>query len=219
MTRTIAAGMLTAIQSQSSEILHLIELQFSGGTTRITTASRDITFQSNVFTAVGGLLGIENVSESADQKGEGARLVLSGVDVSIISAILSQNYIGRLCNIWLVHLDAAGQIVANPIQFSPWLMNGGFEVDEDRDSDGGTVTIRARVESPIARFGWARGIRNNLISHQRHVTGDTFFQNTPGIKPVFWGRPQPSDATKQGHPLGGGGVVSGLPGSDQPFKE
>jgi len=67
--------------------------------------------------------------------------------------------------------------------------NDGFRVDERRSERGqGTVDISVRVVDRAYYMGRSRGIECNTASHQRHYSGDTFFQHVPGLtdKTVIW---------------------------------
>ena len=60
-----------------------------------------------------------------------------------------------------------------------------------------------------------RGLRTNLESHQALFSGETFFQNIPGIigRRIYWGVDDP--AASRPAPIGsGGGPVMGNPNSN-----
>ena len=210
MTRALSAGMVTAAQSDEGEVFHLISLVFSGGTIFLTTAPHDITWSGDTYTAVGGHLGFEVVQETTDLTGQGVRLTLDGVDQTIISPLLAQNYIGRTATIRQGHIDSNGDIVVDPEEIFTGLLNSRFEIDESRDPESsGTVIVRTTIISPLVGFRQRRGIRMTLASHQHHFSGDTIMRHISTIssRKVVWGR---SDVSSGGGGGGGGGGDGGI---------
>lgn len=202
MPRALVAAMLTDIADVTgTEKTEFIELNFSGGVFRLATAGIDISWNGFAWQAVGGRLSVDGFSETADPDASGNRLILSGVDQSIIAAILGQNYRGRIARIWYAHLDpVTGAVVANPVLMFDGYMNDGFKIDESRgDFGGGTVDVSTKLVARINDLAKVRGIRTNLHSHQvAPVTGastDTFFQTVPTIpgRKIYWGTKTPYD--------------------------
>ncbi len=191
MTRSLSAGMVTAAQSADGEVFHLISLEFSGGTSFLTTASHDITWSGDTYTAVGGHLGFEVVQETTDLTGQGVRLTLDGVDQTIISPLLAQNYIGRTAIVYQGHIDSSGDVIVDPATLFSGLLNSRFEVDESRDPESsGTVIVRTTIVSPLVSFRQQRGIRMTLASHQHHYANDTIMRHVSTIssRKVYWGQ-------------------------------
>ncbi len=190
MVRTLTAGMVTAAAAAEGDLLHLISLAFSGGTLFVTTAPHDVVFSGDTYVAVGGHLGFDVVQESGDLTGQGVRITLDGVDQTVISPLLAQNYIGRTATVYQAHMDSAGALVADPVLLFEGLLNSSFRVVESRDPDGGgTVVVTTTVVSPLVSFRQRRGIRATLASHQHHFSGDTFFKHISTIsgRKVYWG--------------------------------
>lgn len=197
MTRTLTAAMKTAFAAESGEAFHLFELNFSGGVQRLTDGSNTITWDGKTWTAVGGHLRFDAVQEVTTLTGQGVRITLDGVDQTVISALLSENYIGRVARIYRGHIGTDGTIIADPVELFNGLLNSPFEIRED----GETVKVTTFVVSTLTRLRQRRGIRANVASHQQHFPNDTFFRHitAANARQPFWpGRP-PRD------PGGGGG--------------
>lgn len=193
MARPITSGMQTAISSESSTLCHFLEFQFSGGTTRLTTAPHDISWNGFTWTGIGGALSFEQVQESQDINASGVKMILSGVNQSILTILLQQFYIGRVVQIWLAHFDANGAIIADPLLLFNGKMNGGFEIEESHDEKmPGTVTILANMTDRLADLEQRNGIQTNLDSHQRLFSGDEFFEFVPDLasKVLEWPGPK-----------------------------
>lgn len=194
MTRTLGPGFAAAIAAEQSEFVHLLEFQFSGGAIRLTTATQQITWNAFNWLAVGGLLEFGGVEETADQRSQGVELRLAGVDQTIVAALLGQNQRGRTVRIWRAALDQAlGTVKDAPYLLFEGLQLEGYQVQEDRDHKGGSVSIQTRVVGYLA-VERIRGIVANLVSHQHHFNGDLFFQHTAslGSRMIYWGTRAPS---------------------------
>jgi hypothetical protein len=175
MARTVTAAALTALQGQHAEIAHFLDLEFSGGTVRFTTGPHNVTWNSNVYSAAGGAMSFEAVNETPDPSGQRLKIILDGVSLGAITALLAENYIGRLATLRRVYLSAAGLIIDDPIKLFLGYMNAPWEVTEDWE--GRWCKVTTEVVSPLAVFNQVRGITADLVSHQRHFAGDTFFSH------------------------------------------
>ena len=202
MVRTLTAAMKTAAAAESGEAFHLYELNFSGGVQRFTDASNTIVWNTFTWTAIGGHLRFEAVQEVPTLEGQGVRLVLDGVDQTVIAAILAENYIGRVCRIYRIHLDTAGAIIDDPVEIFNGFLNSPFEIRED----GETVTVSTFAVSSLIMFTQTRGIRASVTSHQQHFSGDTFFRHLTALAGHTPPWPWP---TKNDIPGGGSGGGSG----------
>lgn len=207
--------MLTDLQADGATIAWLLSFAFSGGTTRIATLSHDISYSGNTYEGVGGYITFSPIQETAIVDAASVRVQLSGVDDSVITELLAENYIGREASIILVHLSGGGSIVSDPLEFGPWLMNGAWEIEEARERDAGTVTIRTTLMSAVAQLNRVRGIQMNPTSHQQHFSGDTIMEKVAMVatRRIYWGNPMPNVAG------GGSGSAPRNPeGGDRPPK-
>ena len=173
MARTVTAPTLAALQGQQAEIVHLLDLAFSGGTIRFTSGPHNQVWNSNTYSAAGSAMSFDAIQESPDPSGQRLRLTLDGVSLTAITALLAQNYIGRLSTLRRGYLDGSGAIIADPIVLFTGYMNGAWEVSEDPDGHWAKVTTE--LVSPLAILDQVRGITADPVSHQRYFPGDTFF--------------------------------------------
>ena len=99
MSRTLPTGMVAKLTEGEVELFHALELQFSTpiylwtgiGTKSLTPQGGS----ANNYIGVGNLLQIGEPSEAADLSAQGLSLSLNGLNSSILSAALSENYQGR----------------------------------------------------------------------------------------------------------------------------
>jgi hypothetical protein len=195
MTRTLHANMVTAAQAETGEIFYLLSFAFSAATTYLTTASNDVTWSGNTYLSVGGHLSFEAIQETDDLNAQSVRVVLDGVDQTIITDILGQNHIGRTATIHLVHLTSGGAIESNPYQSFSGVMNGSFKVEETSDRVAGTCRVSTVLSSSLTRLRGRRGIWTNVASHSAVYSGDTFFRFMNGVAQraggLLWGGATP----------------------------
>jgi len=185
--------MVSSFQAASGGYTHLVSLAFSGGTTRLTSASTDISWGGNTYTALGGHMTFDAITEGRDLRTQGFNLTLDGVDQTSISSILSNDVIGRACIVHLVKFDSAGAIIADPIILFSGIMNGHWRFKESR-AGRNTAKVTMRVLSPFSRFRYRSGIRTSVASHagvaSPDYSGETFFAHLLALngKLITWGK-------------------------------
>lgn len=179
MTRSLTASMVTAATAGTGEYCYLLSFAFSGGTLYLTTASTDIDWDGNTYQAIGGLT-FDTVPETRELVDQSVRITLDGVDQTIITRILQENFLHRAATIHLAHFSS-GAIIADPEQVWAGVMSEGFRVRESSNRDGGTTRVETAIMSPLVLFRQTRGIRANVASHSSVYSGDTFFRHLQAI--------------------------------------
>lgn len=177
MARTLTAAALAQIQAQRAETFHLLSLSFSGGTIRFTTGPHNVTWSGQTWSAAGGAMSFEAVNETPDPSGQRLKIILDGVALTSITALLAESYIGRLGTLRRGYLNAAGEIIADPITLFTGYLNAPWDVTENWDSDNPYCKVETELVSPLAVFNQIRGIRADRNSHQAHFASDTFFSH------------------------------------------
>jgi len=173
VSRVLTAAVLAASQGQRAEIAHLLSLAFSAGTIRFTTGPNNVDWNGFTWSAAGSAMTFEAVNETPDPSGQRLRITLDGVQLSAISALLAQNYIGRLAVLYRAWINTGGTIIADPIILFKGYMNTPWTVSEDWDNHW--AKVETEIVSPLAVFNQVRGITADKTSHQRWFAGDTFF--------------------------------------------
>lgn len=180
MPRTLTTAIKAALTAQTGEVVLLFQLGFSGGTLHLTNGAVPITWGGNVYTALGGLLSYDGLAESGDLSASGLTISASGVDQTIIAALLNEGYIGQTVSVWRAYLDPTTfQPIADPVPLFTGYMNGGWSVEEDYpdpSQGSGTCTIRLTCTDRLAQLDQKRGIQGNLGSHQSLYPSDQFFR-------------------------------------------
>lgn len=174
MPRSLTAATQAAAEGQRAEYIHLLELNFSGGTIRYTSGPHAVLWNAVSWSAVAGGIAFEQISESADPSSQRVRLRLDGVSLITVSALLGESYIGRTGRLYRAHF-AAGLIVDDPVLLFLGLMNAPWEVAEDLE--GKSASVETELVSPLTVFGQRRGIVADVNSHQEFFENDTFFRH------------------------------------------
>ena len=212
------------IADPRSEIIYLYEINHSGGVIRITTAAQDITALTFTWTAAGGSLIHSGAPETGDRRGQGAELILYGVDQTIIQLIQNNQFRGYLIKIYLMHRDPDTGVQDTPDLIFQGRQNGDYKVVETRDHEstnltGGTVTVSTFITADLASVNTKVSTRCTVTSHEEMLRrsgvaspDDKFFERLPGIidKDIFWGIDKPETGV-----VGGGGTGGGT-GGDGP---
>ena len=218
MARSLTAAMKTALAAEEGYgDVWLLELTAAGGTLRFTSAPEDQAWNSQTWTAIGGDMTFEEASETDDMASQRVGITLSGVDQSIISEILTDDYRGQACILYFGQVQhSTGAVIDDPIAVFTGLLNESWSIKELNPERGpGTVRISTAVVGEISGRGWHAAVRTNLQSHQDMLdraglsVTDTFFKTVPDIanKHLKWGGHtvdstyQPGD---QGDRVGGG---------------
>ena len=168
-------------------------MSFATSTLFFWTGHGDKTINSETYTGTGSLLNIEGLDEVSDLSTRGAKITLSGLDSTVLSYALTEQYQGRLVEIY-------------------WGVNGVSEVAEVfsgfmdqmaiRDT-GETSSIQLSVESrlivlerPIPRryteasHAAVIATENNLDNTTYTQSNDSFFRWVAQLqdKQIPWGR-------------------------------
>lgn len=207
MTRSLATGMAAAVAAvEGYADVWFLSLTSSGGTTYLTTAPQNVTWDGQTYTAVGGAIEFEPPAETSDPSAQALRMTLSGVSQTIISDLLNNNMRGYSCTLYFGQVDmSTGVVVVDALEIFTGMLNDRWEIQEVRDESGrGTVTITTSAVSQLARYLVSRACRTNVASHNDMLqrggitTGDTFFSKVPTLvgKQVYWG----NTVTKTGVP-------------------
>lgn len=208
--RNLSAGTIAHLSAEQGERVFLVALEFSSGTVRMSTGSRNLDWNGFTWEAVGGNLQVGQIQESPDAKGQGCDIILSGVSQAITAQLLTSHFRGRSMWAGEAILNQTSGAVDDVIQLIDGLQLDNYEVEEKTSSRGvGTVDIKTRIRHRLMVDEY-RGIRANVHAHQHYFTGDTFFRHVASIsaRRLFWGT---GASTTPGG--GGGGGGGALPGS------
>lgn len=184
MSRTVPAALLTALDSDEIEVFYAVDLDFDSGNMRLWTGYGDKTINSQTYTGTGNLLTIDGLEEVSDLSARGTTLTLNGLDSTIVSYALTEEYQGRLVTIYW-------GVGSNTVE----IFRGYMDKMTIQDS-AESATISLTVESRLIALERANVRRYTRESHAavrtaKGLTGsDTFFDWTTQLqdKQIVWGR-------------------------------
>lgn len=108
----------------------------------------DLVWDGNTYVGAGGLGSVGTVEESSSIRAAGAVFKLSGIPSSLVSIVLAEHYQGRNCTMWLASFDAAGALIADPVQVFP----GRIDMMQITDARW----VRAGMTPPLSSTCYAR---------------------------------------------------------------
>lgn len=182
MPRTINASMVTALESDSFEMCHLVYLAIGTGLYS-TDYSHEITYQSNTYDASEYLLEVGNPSESQDLRVNSLTLTFSNVGSTYLGAFLNNDWINRQAIIRRAVMSG-GSIVGTPLTIFDGKI-AAFQVEEnDRESD-----LSISIASHWADFQKKAGRKTNNNSQQFFFANDVGFEYASSlVRDLKWGR-------------------------------
>lgn len=99
-SRDLSSAIQVAIGDDQLEVFFAIDLGFSTAELNLWTGLGTKTILGKEYTGVGYLLDISSVEETSEMSAKGAKLVLSGIPLTLLSIALTEPYQGRPCSIY-----------------------------------------------------------------------------------------------------------------------
>lgn len=185
MTRTMTPAVEAALQAQMLRPALFMEAEFPSGFVRVWTGVGDVVWNAQTWLGAGALLSVSAIEETTQVVASGVTVSLSGVPVGLVSAAIADARQGMPGRIWVGMLDAAGAIIADPVQAF------AGRLDVPTISDGAEVcTISITYESRLINLTRAREWRYTAQSQRAIYPDDAGFDYVAGLqdKEVTWGR-------------------------------
>ena len=189
--RTIGSSTQTLLDSGNIYTAHLIDLtlkNLSNGSNeiiRMTDYHVPITFNSNEYLAGGHLLSINNVTDTTDLQINDVTVGFSGVDSSMVSYVLSFDYIDRPLNIYRAFLSDQDALLSTHKVFS-----GRVNAPSISDNvEDGEMLVSVNASSYLSDFDKKSSRHTNAQEHQYYHPNDGFFSLWGNIeKEIIWGK-------------------------------
>jgi len=184
VSRTLTASTVTDVTSAVVYPAMMAKLEFPGGNINLWTGVTSIVVGADTFVGVGELGNIGDIRETTQIKAAGVDLTLSGIDSSIIAAILLENYQGRPATIYTAFLDSDGNYKDRITMFK-----GRMDVITCRE-DGEEAIVTVSVESVLVALERANQRRMTPEDQKAIYPTDTGFDQVPQIQDleIVWGR-------------------------------
>ena len=118
---------------------------FPSGPVRIWSGIGSLFAEGQEWLGVGGLLSIEDITETVDSAQSGMAVRLSGMPSELFSSISLGNYQNRRASVMLVVFDAFGEMIGAPV----YLFRGLMDSDAVKDN-GNEVSVTIQLESALS---------------------------------------------------------------------
>ena len=183
----MARGLTTAVNNElATDKLNPVTLVYLNVSTglRFTDHYKDLTYDSNTYTASSLFLNASAVSESSEVEITNIQLRFSGADQTVISLFLNNNYMSKDVEVYKGFLNDSQSLIADPVTLFKGKIES-FSVDEEIDNS--TVTITAT--SHWSDFERVQGRKTNTNSQQIYFDADVGFDYaSQAIAELRWGR-------------------------------
>ena len=183
----MARGLTTAVKTEiATNQLNPITLVFLGigSGSRFTDHYKDISYDSNTYTASSLLLGISDVSESSSVAVDSMTVVFTGADQTIISLLLNNDYMDKEAEVYKGFLDDNQTLIADPFLLFKGRIES-FAIDEDSNSSQVSVSIASHWSD----FEKEKGRKTNTNSQQLFFSSDVGFDfASQSVRDIKWGR-------------------------------
>jgi hypothetical protein len=195
------ASIVNRLGADQQALFFAVKAEFDTDDIRIWSGIDDITINSETYTGAGSLLNISNVEESLELKSSGLAVALSGMDSTVVSYALTENYQNRPITLYLGYVMGGTNEVAGTLTLFKGRMTSLVINDTP---EGSTVSIDA--ESRLVDLDRPSNFRYTKESQNFLHNGDTGFNRVASLqdKQITWG--------KTSSTAGGGSDI----GRDQP---
>lgn len=196
------------VSADVATTIHLVELKYWNGATentlRLTDAVSNIDADVGAgvvtFQGTGVLFSIGKFSESTDMDEPGVDIAFDGVDQTIISVIMNNQFRGRKITVWRAFLDeATGQLEDTPILLFDGYQNSPYSIGESMTDEPDAVSVTTRGVSRLTLLGSNRPVKTNVLGHRDMLRRWSYYAgaldstlfvtaSTVEGRRVFWGK-------------------------------
>lgn len=177
MSITLDGPAGAALASSARGVHWLVELDFTSGTIRYTTAPVDVVAGGWTYTGLSSLVTVSNLSESEDSSNTKLTLGFSAVSTALLAASIGsvETYRGRSARLYLQLFDGTFTPVGTKVQRWSGYMDK-VAVNRTRSATSGGDSV-GRIELICSRAGLARarnfkGLRLTHAQQQQRFPGD-----------------------------------------------
>lgn len=185
MARTLPSALSAEFNADELKPFYAVELLFDSGDLRFWTGYGDITANSETWTGSGTVIAFSSTNEATDLSANGMAINMTGLDASIISIMLSENYRGRLAKVYIGALGANNLPVSNLYQ----IFSGRMDVMSLQEN-GETANITISVENVLIDLERPRHRKLTNEEQLKRYPGDNSLKNVAALqdRQIAWGR-------------------------------
>lgn len=192
MARFASTALLNAFDSDSFSFATLLSIGSQASLVQITDHDRDVVYNaSTTYLSSNLMLGMGEVSETQGVAVGGIDITFTGVNQTMVSYFLNNDYVGLPVDIKRAVLNDAGTHLGSFTYFNGQVSS--FSIEDSGD----TSEVKVECTSHWADFEKINGRRTNHNSQQmtKHYTDGTYFSGDDGfefaaktIKQIRWGK-------------------------------
>lgn len=184
--RGATVDVIAEIEKTKNQPFHLVDVLFDTTPVYITDAWTDISWNGHLYTALGHFLGFSDIEETDDLTVASLTAQLSGVDQSLIAAVLQESYIDRTLKIYKGLMNSGNAVIASPVLIFEGRMDSPV-IEED--PDGGSCVLAVSATNAWIDFERLSGRHTNTEEQQLFFPGDLGFEYVSELtSDITWGR-------------------------------
>lgn len=187
MSRNFTAQQITALQAQHVNLVMFAKLEFPGGATMYVHNGLGTytTSDSQDWSGLGSLAQVGKVEEGMDVSPYALQLTLSGLDTTLASKALTEDYYLSPVTLYVGLLNDDDELIGDPTEFWAGFMD---QMSVSVGNESGDA-IQLTCESELSRFDKSRNLMYTNVGQQKRFSGDLFFNHIhliDGLK-INWG--------------------------------
>jgi len=184
VNKTVAEARLNA--EKHSFMFFAVQAEFDNDVLRVNTTAGDVVFDGNTYQGVGTLLSMSAFEDTAELKSAGLTIGLSGLDPSILSHSLTNDYHNRPITVFTGFLDGGGENAGAVMTSFKGRMTS-MQITEDPN---GANTITVNCENRLVDLKRPCNLRYLKESQKLIDSTDTGFNRMERIQTaeILWGK-------------------------------
>lgn len=183
MARTLTTAVKNELATNSLQPINLLFLNVSTGL-RFTDHYKDVTYDSNTYTASSLFTKLSSVTESSEIQVSNITVTFTGADQTITSIFLSNDYIEKEAEIYKGFIGSNEAVIADPFLLFKGRIES-FSISETLNDS----KVNISIASHWADFSKVEGRKTNTGSQQIHFSGDLGFEfASQTVQDIKWGR-------------------------------
>lgn len=185
MARSLPSALSSELNADELKPFYAVELLFDSGDIRFWTGYGDINVNSEVWTGSGTVLSFSSTNEATDLSANGMTLTFSGLESTIVSLLLQENYRGRSAKVYLGALGANNLPVSDMYQ----IFAGRMDIMA-LSENGETATVAITVENVLIDLDRPRARKLTNEEQLKRFAADNSLSNVANLqdRQISWGR-------------------------------
>lgn len=196
------SSIVNRLGADEQALFFAVKAEFDTDDILVWSGTDDLVIGSDTYTGAGTLLNVSNSEDNLELKSNGLVISLSGMDSTVVTYALTENYQNRPITLFLGYVMGGTNEVAGKLTLFKGRMASLVVNDTP---EGSTVTIDA--ENRLVDLDRPSNLRYTKESQNFLHSGDTGFNRVASLqdKQINWGK----TSSTAGGGSGGGGTAGG----------